>query len=85
MNIADKIACANTLSVYLHGTDIDAHDELRGRGWSELISDPEFERVFVERCWRCPDCGSWAVNDGSWVAGHPPCDECSLDEDWDYE
>jgi hypothetical protein len=83
MNVADKIACANTLAAYLDGTEIDLSDELCGRGWPELIGDAEFDRLFTERCWRCPDCSGWLANSGDWIAGHPPCPDCGQSDYWD--
>lgn len=84
MNVADRVARANTLAAYLDGAGIDLADELNDRGWPELIADDEFMRLFSDRCWRCPDCGTWVVNDGQWAGGEPPCPDCDEDH-YDYE
>lgn len=74
-NIADKIALANLLAGYLHGTDFNLAVELAERGIDIRALDGEFGRVLNERLTRCPDCNCW-------VAADAYCD-CD-DGDWEY-
>lgn len=75
VNIADKIALANTLVIYLDGTDFDLAVELAERGLGEMAADPEFARVLNERLCRCPACNSWVASDA----------DCGCDDgDWDF-
>jgi len=70
MNLPDKIAAANVLAFYLDNSFVVLADELRERGWSDLIGDPDFDRLLADRAFCCRECGGWsAVAEES---GRPP-------------
>ena len=85
MNVADKIARANVVAGYLAGTERVLDDELRDRGWPELIGDEEFDRALGDRLFRCAWCGEWTSIDNlnSPDDDEPTCLDCAASDD-DY-
>jgi len=75
--LADKIALANTLAAYLHGTDFDLGAELSDRGLDIRAADGDFGRLLLERVGHCPDCNFW-------VAADAYC-SCGAGADWEDE